>query len=89
MSVTEQVEKMAALFFSVSDISLLIGMPVDELRRQVTCSDTELSRAYRRGSLQAQIKLRYQDMVFAKAGSPQALENMLHHLSNQKQDENA
>lgn len=84
-----KVEMLASLFFTVSDIAAFIGMPADELRLEVTCMDTELARAYRRGTLDAQVKLRYQDMIFAGAGSPAALEAMMGHLSEQKQDENA
>ena len=89
MAVPEQVERLASLFFSLSDISLFTGIPVDELRREVTCSDSELSRAYRRGTLESQIQLRWNEMQFAGAGSPSALETMMRHLSQQKQEESA
>lgn len=84
-----KVEMLASLFFTVSDIAVIVGMSAEDLRREVTCSVSPLARAYRKGTLEAQIKLRYQDMMFAKAGSPAALEAMMQHLSDQKQDENA
>lgn len=89
MTKEKQVELLASLFFTITDIAVMIGVPVDELRRELTCLDTPFARAYRKGTLEAQIKLRYQDMMFAKAGSPAALEAMMQHLSAQKQDENA
>lgn len=85
-----RVEELAALFFTIAEIALFIGMDEEELRTEITC-DTEspISQAYYRGKLRTKIMLRFDSRNYALHGSPQALQEMREYLSDQQIDENA
>ena len=85
-----RVEELAALFFTIAEIALFIGMDEEELRTEITC-DTEspISQAYYHGKLRTKILLRFDSRNFALHGSPQAAQEMREYLSDQQIDENA
>lgn len=85
-----RVEELAALFFTIAEIALFIGMDEEKLRTEITCdTDSDISRAYYRGKLRTKILLRFDSRNYALHGSPQALTEMREYLSNQDIDENA
>ena len=90
--VEKRVEELAALFFTIAEIALFIGMDEEDLRTEITC-DTEspISQAYYRGKLHTKIKLRFDSLNYALHGhgSPQAVQEMREYLSDQNIDENA
>lgn len=84
------VEELAALFFTIGEIALFLGMDEEELRMEITCQpDSDLARAYNSGKLRSKIMLRFDSLNYALHGSPEALREMREHLSNQQIDENA
>lgn len=90
LSVTDKVKELAGLFFSLEDIAVIIEQDPDELRRTIRYDlSSPLTRAYRAGSLETQIKLRYDTRLFAMNGSPQAETDMHTFLMHQKEAENA
>lgn len=90
LPVEARVEELAALFFTIAEIALFIGMDDEELRTEITCNtDSELSQAYYRGKLRTKIQLRFDSRNYALHGSPQALLEMREYLSDQQIDENA
>lgn len=90
LSLECQVEEMAALLFTITEIALFIGMDEEELRSEITCdSSSPLSKAYRRGQQRTKIKLRFDSLNYALHGSPQALNEMKEYLADQYIDENA
>ena len=87
-SLETQVEELAALFFSITDIADFTGVSEEELRFSIL-SDNELAKAYRRGKLRTLVMLRFDALNFALHGSPQAAAEMKEYLSDQIIDENA
>ncbi len=86
----KQVEELAALFFTISEIAVFIGMDADQLRNIIMLDqDSAISKAYNKGKLRTRILLRFDSRNFALKGSPQALQEMKEYLSDQQIDENA
>lgn len=89
-SLETQVEELAALFFTISDIALFTGLDEDDLRTDLMDdAPGEYAKAYRRGQLKTKIRLRFDSRNYALHGSPQALNDMKEHLADQQIDENA
>lgn len=77
------------MFFTIEEIAILIGVDSDELRREIMHKkDSPRTMAYRAGSLESQVILRHESLLFAKSGSPQAEQTMLAHLRRQMEYEN-
>lgn len=88
--IEDRVEELAALFFTIAEIALFIGMDEEELRTEITCeTDSTISQAYYRGKLRTKIRLRFDSLNYALHGSPQAVQEMREYLSDQNIDENA
>ena len=88
--VEDRVEELAALFFTIAEIALFIGMDEEDLRTEITCdTDSSISQAYYRGKLRTKIMLRFDSRNYALHGSPQAVQEMREYLSDQNIDENA
>ena len=83
-----QVEELAALFFTISEIADFANVAEDDLRSELM-SDNELAKAYRRGKLRTLVMLRFDALNYALHGSPQAAAEMKEHLSDQIINENA
>ena len=85
-----QVEELAALLFTISDIALFTGLDEEEFRADLMDeSDSVIAKAYHRGKLRTKIMLRFDSLNYAIHGSPQALNEMKEHLADQLIDENA
>lgn len=90
LPIENKVEEMSALFFTISDIAIFIGMERDELKQIIQFKKADpIHIAYRRGKLRTEIKLRYDTQRFALAGNPQASEDMKKYHSQQIIDEDA
>lgn len=88
MPVVEQVEEMAALYFSVDDICTLTNLKATDIINDINSDDaTEIQKAYRRGVLRTKILLRFDTKRFAVAGSPAAVDEMKEYLSDQIKSE--
>ena len=88
--VEKRVEELAALFFTIAEIALFIGMDEEDLRTEITYdTDSPISQAYYRGKLRTKIQLRFDSRNYALHGSPQAIQEMREYLSDQNIDENA
>lgn len=86
----KQVEELAALFFTISEIAMFTGMDAGQLRNMITMNkESEISKAYNRGKLRTRILLRFDSRAFALKGSPQALQEMKEYMSDQQIDEDA
>ena len=84
MSKEEKVFELAWHFLKVQDIAYFIGMDPHELATIIKLHpENSLSIAYHRGQLKTVIMLRYDALNFAASGSPDALKEMLEHLTEQ------
>ena len=85
----QKVFELAALFMTVQDIAFFIGMDPEELTTLIRLHpENELSIAYHRGQLMTKIQLRFDSKRYAESGSPEAIKEMLMHLSEQNNSEN-
>lgn len=88
LPVAQQVEEMAALYFSVDDICTLTSLKPTEIINDINYNEpTEIQKAYRRGVLRTKILLRFDTKRFAIAGSPAAVDEMKEYLSDQIKSE--
>ncbi|MDR0754186.1 MAG: hypothetical protein LBF04_02235 [Prevotellaceae bacterium] len=82
------IEEYASLFFTIDEISMILNINPQELRREIKANKTDAAKAYYRGKLKTQIELRKQTLEFAKKGSPQAETAMTDFLKKQNLSEN-
>ena len=88
LTAEEQVEELAALSFSVTEIAVFTGLDCDTLRNEIAQGEnTPLAKAYQKGKLRTKIMLRYDSLQFALHGSPDALREMREYMSKQAIDE--
>ena len=86
----EKIEMLSSLFFSITEIAILCERDPDELRREIMfVSSSAVSKAYMRGKLHTQIKLRYINFIYANKGVPTGEEEMSVAFSKQQEDEYA
>ena len=72
VSILDQVEEYASLFFTIDEIALLIDRDPVDLRREIRYGKSELARRYQKGKLSTMLEMRRVMVQFAKKGSPQA-----------------
>lgn len=82
-----QIEQMAALYLPVSDIATVLGVPAEQLRRDVKDRESPAGKAYIKGKVSSKISLRKQTMLLAKVGSPLALEDARRAYMEMEDDE--
>lgn len=83
----EKIEKLASLYMSITDISVILDMPVNKLRSDISQPGTEVRAAYMRGKASTKLELRKQEMMLARVGSPLALDNFRKSLMDMEDDE--
>lgn len=83
----QQIEQMAALYLSISDIATVIGLNTERLRRDIKAKGSPVEQAYTRGKVSSKIALRKQEMMLARVGSPLALDNVRRALMDMEDDE--
>ena len=83
----EQIEQMASLYLSVTDIATVLDKRPEELRREIRTKDSPAARAYQKGKTMRKVQLRKQEIQLAQVGSPLALENARLALIDREDDE--
>jgi IS30 family transposase len=83
----EQIEQMASLYLSVTDIATVLDKRPEELRREIRTKDSPAARAYQKGKTMRKVQLRKQEIQLAQVGSPLALENARLALIDMEDDE--
>ena len=83
----EQIEKMAALYMTITDIATILNVSSEQLRWDISQKDTDVSKAYHKGKVSLKLALRTQETMLAKVGSPLALENCRKNLLDMEDDE--
>lgn len=82
-----QIEELAALYLTVSDIAVIIGVDNNVLREELSNADSPAAKAYLRGKISSKLELRRQEIQLAKVGSPLALQNCRDALLEMEEDE--
>ena len=83
----QQVEQYASIYLKISDMAVILGVPVEQLRSDIADHNTEVSLRYRRGKAASKVKLLHQEMMLAQVGSPLAIENTHRNLLDMEDDE--
>lgn len=83
----EQIEQLASLYLSVTDIATVMGVRPEELRKQIRIKDDPVAIAYQKGKTMRKVQLRKQEIQLAQVGSPLALENARLALIDMEDDE--
>jgi len=85
--VLEQIEQYASIYLKISDMSVILDVPAEQLREDIADRSTEVSKRYHRGKATSKVKLLHQEMQLAYVGSPLALENAQKNLMDMEDDE--
>ncbi len=85
--VLEQIEQYASIYLKISDMSVILDVPAEQLREDIADRSTEVSKRYHRGKATSKVKLLHQEMQLAYVGSPLALENAQRNLMDMEDDE--
>ncbi len=83
----EQIEKMAALYMTITDIATILNVSSEQLRWDISQKESDVSKAYHKGKASLKLALRTQETMLAKVGSPLALENCRKNLLDMEDDE--
>lgn len=81
------VEQLASVYMTISDIALILMVPVEKLRADIANQSSMVSMRYRRGKALSKLEIRKQEMQLAKVGSPLALDNVNKNLLDMEDDE--
>lgn len=83
----QQIEKFASIYLKISDMAVILDIPVDVLRDDIADRTSDVGKAYRRGKAASNVKLHSQEMMLAQVGSPLAIENAHRNLLDMEDDE--
>lgn len=83
----EKIEKLAALYMTISDIASLLEINPEELRSDISVVSNKASIAYNKGKATSKLVLRQQEMKLAMVGSPLALATCQRNLLDMEDDE--
>lgn len=83
----QQIEVMAGLYLTITDIALILGTTPEELRRDIGVVGSPAHYAYQKGKVSRKVELRKQEIQLAQVGSPLALENARLALIEMEDDE--
>ena len=83
----QQIEVMAGLYLTITDIALILGTKPEELRRDIGVVGSPAHKAYQKGKVTRKVELRKQEIQLAQVGSPLALENARLALIEMEDDE--
>ena len=85
-----QVEELAALPMTITEIAMFTGQDAEELRAIISSQPKHsLTMAYNRGKMRITIMTRFDNLHYALHGSPEAMSDVKEYLSDQRIDENA
>ena len=85
-----QVEELAALPMTITEIAMFTGQDAEELRAIISSQPKHsLTMAYNRGKMKTTIMTRFDNLLYALHGSPEAMRDVKEYLSDQQIDENA
>ena len=85
-----QVERLAELPMTITEIAMFTGMAAEDLRAIINHNpESPITKAYNRGKMATIIKTRFDNLHYALHGSPEAMRDVKEYLSDQQIDENA
>ena len=85
--VLTQIEQYASIFLPITDMAVILDIPAEKLREDISNKKSEVAKRYLRGKATSKVKLHNQEMMLAYVGSPLALENAQRNLMDMEDDE--
>ena len=82
-----QIRTFASIYLPITDIAMMLDIPVDKLRDEIRIKSSPASIAYHKGKAASKLKLHHQEMLLAQVGSPAAIENAHRNLLDMEDDE--
>ena len=76
----KKIKELANKLTPVTEIGALLELPINELKDDIACEDSEVHKAYFSGMAEAALEIRERDIELARAGSPSAAEALRGHL---------
>lgn len=83
----EKIKEMASQLMRAEHIALLIGVDLEEFRRNIKHQGSPAYIAYETGKAETILELRKQELKLAKLGSPLAVEMVHKFIIDQQQNE--
>lgn len=83
----EAIEGLAAICTRPTEIAITLDIPEEQFKSDIAIADNPARRAYIRGKLSTKTEIRKQMLLFARAGSPAAVEMMDKALLDMEDDE--
>ena len=83
----DQIEKFASIYLKISDMAVILDIPAEVLRWDISQREADVSQRYYRGKAASKVKLLQQEMLLAQVGSPLAVENAHRNLLDMEDDE--
>ena len=76
----EKIKELASKLTPVTEISVLLDIPINVLRDEIATESSEIHRAFYSGMAEAALEIRERDIELARAGSPAAADALRFHL---------
>ena len=57
-----QIEQYASIYLKISDMAVILGVPPEDLRRDIADRTTAVSQRYHRGKAASRVKLLHQEL---------------------------
>lgn len=83
----EEIKKYASLFFTIEEISILVGIDIEELRREIHFGTSPINNSYWIGKLDSKVKLRETVKDAADKGDIEACQLMYFWMNEQTESE--
>lgn len=83
----QKIQEDAGMRFTISEIALMLEIPVEEFRRRVNDPDDELAKAYTRGKLETERKYREKLQKLAEGGNAWAIRILESKTIKQQEEE--
>ena len=78
----DQIDKLASIYLKISDMAVILDIPTERLRWDISQKDYKVSRRYFLGVAASKVKLPHQEILFAQVGSILAIESSHKNLLN-------
>ncbi len=82
----EKVKDLAGKLTPVTEIGVLLDIPINELRDEIATDGSPIHRAFYSGMAKAALEIRERDIELARAGSPSAADALRDHLRKMLND---
>lgn len=83
----EQIEKLAAICTKPSEIAILVDVPEEVLKMDISIQGSPARKAYLKGKLSTKVEIHKQMVMFARVGSPAAVDSLNRAMLDMEDDE--